>query len=263
MSKQKAGEIGTLALDFDGVICDGIREYFQASLRAADQIWPNLEFNSYLSLEPQFQQLRPIVTHGWEMPLLIWALVHGYRVEDLVSQWATIRQGLLDQQQLEAKTLGQTLDQVRDDWIKSDWRGWLNLHQFYPGIATQLQAWQKTEFPWVIVTTKETRFVNYLLAEAGLAPPPLGIYGKDLPLTKVEVLLNLVETVAQPIWFVEDRFEALLSVKAEPKLTVVELFLAAWGYNTAATRAQAEQDPRLRLLELDQFRQDFPAWIRH
>jgi hypothetical protein len=60
--------------------------------------------------------------------------------------------------------------------------------------------------------------------------------------------------------FVEDRLETLQHVTTHPDLDDVALFLAAWGYNTEATRATAAADPRIRLLTLEQFRRGLAAW---
>lgn len=254
-------QAGTLALDFDGVICDGLREYFQASWLAYRQIWPTSVKPPPPELEAQFKTLRPIVTHGWEMPLVLRGLIKGYRLREIQSNWSTIKQRILTEEDLSWRHLGQTLDRVRDEWIKRDWQGWLGLHQFYPGVVAQLQAWEKLALPLVIITTKETRFVEYLLEQAEVKRPCLGIYGKDCPQTKVEVLLQLQETVSLPIWFVEDRLAALESVQQEPRLSQIQLFLAAWGYTTSATCAQAQGDNRITLLQLTQFCQDFSAWM--
>jgi hypothetical protein len=40
----------------------------------------------------------------------------------------------------------------------------------------------------------------------------------------------------------------------------VSLFLAAWGYNTVAARSPARRGTRIRLLELEQWRQGLAAW---
>ena len=45
-----------------------------------------------------------------------------------------------------------------------------------------------------------------------------------------------------------------------PDLEDVGLYLAAWGYNTPQTRATAKASDRVRLLELEQFREGVTAW---
>jgi len=65
-----------LALDFDGVICDGLIEYFQTAWRTYCQIWkPSLPTPP--AGAASFYQLRPVIETGWEMPVLIRALVLG------------------------------------------------------------------------------------------------------------------------------------------------------------------------------------------
>ncbi|HSX81116.1 MAG TPA: HAD family hydrolase, partial [Candidatus Saccharimonadia bacterium] len=62
-----------LALDFDGVLCDGMREYFEASRRTYMRIWPDEQAPSE-ELFAAFRALRPVIMTGWEMPLLLRAL---------------------------------------------------------------------------------------------------------------------------------------------------------------------------------------------
>ena len=66
-----------LALDFDGVLCDGMREYFEASRRTYMRVWPD-EQTPGEELFPAFRTLRPVIMTGWEMPVLLRALVQGY-----------------------------------------------------------------------------------------------------------------------------------------------------------------------------------------
>ena len=63
------------------------------------------------------------------------------------------------------------------------------------------------------------------------------------------------------VWFVEDRLETLEHVTTHADLEDVGLFLAAWGYNTPATRATAQASRRVHLLELDRFRRGLGAWL--
>jgi hypothetical protein len=63
-----------LALDFDGVLCDGMIEYFQISKRTYETLWPEIIPEDFF---PSFSQLRPVIETGWEMPLLLRSLVLG------------------------------------------------------------------------------------------------------------------------------------------------------------------------------------------
>jgi hypothetical protein len=52
-----------LALDFDGVLCDGMGEYFETSRRTCRKIWPGEEAPDE-SFFPMFQSLRPVIMTG-------------------------------------------------------------------------------------------------------------------------------------------------------------------------------------------------------
>ncbi|QEQ01133.1 HAD hydrolase-like protein [Thermosynechococcus sp. QKsg1] len=250
-----------LALDFDGVLCNGLREYFQTSWQVYQQVWPEQPLVLSLEeLERQFGQLRPVITVGWEMPLLLRAIVEGTSTQEILQNWPKVRDRLLATYHLTATDLGERVDGLRDRWIATDWQSWLALHDFYDGVVAALQRWQTQGQPLAIVTTKEQRFVTYLLEQAGISFPPRAIYGKDQQQPKPVILEALQSTYGAPLWFVEDRLGALLQVAATPELEETELFLATWGYTTAGDRAQAEAHPRIHLLSREQFC-EFPHWL--
>lgn len=250
-----------LALDFDGVLCNGLREYFQTSWRVYQQVWPDQPLALSLeALERQFGQLRPVITVGWEMPLLLRAILEGTPTPEILQDWPKVRDRLLATYHLTATDLGERVDGLRDRWIATDWQSWLALHDFYDGVVAALQRWQAQGQPLAIVTTKEQRFVTYLLEQAGISFPPEAIYGKEQQQPKPVILEALQSTYGTPLWFVEDRLGALLQVAATPTLGETELFLATWGYTTAGDRAQAEAHPRIHLLSREQFCQ-FPHWL--
>lgn len=258
-----------LALDFDGVLCDGRREYFQSAWRAYRQIWPAAEQHPPASLEDPFYRLRPVVETGWEMPLLLQALILAYPEERLLQDWATIAPQLLATERLTQPQLQTVLDSERDAWIKADLAGWLHLHEFYPGTIARVQATIAAGVTVVIITTKESRFVTQLLQEAGVSQPLPQIFGREQQRPKREILRELQQqNPSASIWFVEDRLKTLQNVQQQPDLANIELFLAAWGYNTATERALAQPtvntaspaENQLHLLTLDQFVHPFPAW---
>ena len=82
-----------LALDFDGVLCDGMREYFEASRRTYMHVWPD-ETAPGEELFPAFRVLRPVIMTGWEMPLLLRALVQGYPAAAMLQNWEAVRDEL-------------------------------------------------------------------------------------------------------------------------------------------------------------------------
>lgn len=269
-----------LALDFDGVLCDGLLEYFQTSWRTYCQIWTPSSDTPPDNLAPRFYRLRPVVEVGWEMPVLLRALLLGVSEEQILQDWPAVVRELVASEQLDAADIGKKLDAVRDEWIETDLEGWLALHRFYPGaierlhrIASDAQT-SSFENPTqlFIVTTKEGRFVKQLLQQQGIQVSEDRIIGKEIKRPKYQTLRQLIEAknaiasgTANPgnevtLWFVEDRLQTLQLVQQQADLDDVRLYLADWGYNTEAHRDFARHDSRIRLLPLSVFVQDFSVW---
>jgi phosphoglycolate phosphatase-like HAD superfamily hydrolase len=251
-----------LALDFDGVLCDGLMEYFQTSWRAYRQIWSYPEAAPPSGLAEQFYRLRPVVETGWEMPVVLQALLSGISEDEILTQWVTIAPPIAQATGLTPLEIGNQVDQIRDAWIANDLESWLALHRFYPGVIDRLQHLSPVQ-P-VIITTKEERFVIQLLQQQGMEFPPAQIFGKSLKQPKSQTLQNLIQELSQDnvpvIWFIEDRLKTLQSVSLKPELSEVRLFLADWGYNTAIDRDIAHRDPKIHLLSLATFAADFARW---
>lgn len=253
-----------LALDFDGVICDGLIEYFSTTKEAYKKIWSDAELITNDDLADNFYQLRPVIETGWEMLVLLRALVLKYPPEQILTTWHFVRDEIVKKEQLERKYCAQTLDLVRDHWIKNDLESWLKLHRFYPGILDKIKQVIASNIEFYIVTTKEGRFVKQLLQQQGIALPANHIIGKESQRPKYETLRMIRDSICNSeisIWFVEDRIQALKQVQQQSDLKAVKLFLADWGYNTEPERAMAKSDRHITLLSLSQFAQNFPLWL--
>ena len=259
-----------LALDFDGVVCDGLREYFQTAWRAYGEVFAPGAGAPPEGLAERFYPLRPVVETGWEMPLVLYGLVSGVPDADILDRWPELVPQLLAQAGVEPATIGQAVDGVRDRWIQQDMDGWLSYQRFYPGVIDRLQEAIDSGTELVIISTKEGRFIQQLLAQGGVTLPGDRILGKEVKRPKYETLRQI--QTAQPgkvIWFVEDRVKALQAVQQQPDLGHVELFLADWGYNTAADRAiplrgssvNAAPGSGIHGLTLPQFCGSFEGWI--
>ncbi|MCA1991070.1 MAG: HAD family hydrolase [Coleofasciculus sp. S288] len=260
-----------LALDFDGVLCDGLLEYFQTAWRTYCHIWnPDSEIPPN-DLASKFYRLRPVIEIGWEMPVLLRALVLGVPDEKISQDWSVVVLEIIESEKLDTATIGKTLDGIRDEWIATDLEGWLSLHRFYPGVIERLQyilspaptSLANTSTQLFIVTTKEGRFVKQLLQQQDVEFSEERIIGKETKRPKHQTLRQLLENAlgkAATLWFVEDRLKTLQLVQQQPDLKNVKLYLADWGYNTKAHQEFVRNDPNIRLLSLCVFVQDFSAW---
>ncbi|GAB4351881.1 MAG: HAD hydrolase-like protein [Cyanophyceae cyanobacterium] len=251
-----------LALDFDGVLCDGMREYFQTAWRAYCQVWLGHEIPPPATLEPTFARLRPVIETGWEMAVLLRVLLLGTSEESISRDWPTLRDRQVAADGLDPKELAAMTDGLRDDWIADDLDEWLGLHDFFPGAIARLQQILDSSLPCHIVTTKEERFVRKLLACKGVIFPAGQVFGKGVQRPKADTLRLLAPTDdGRGLWFVEDMLSTLHKVQKRPDLQGVELFLANWGYNRPEDRRVAMGDrDRLHCLSLDQFCGPFSRW---
>ncbi|MBV8885476.1 MAG: HAD hydrolase-like protein [Chroococcidiopsidaceae cyanobacterium CP_BM_RX_35] len=253
-----------LALDFDGVICDGLIEYFQTAWWIYCQIWQPLNQTPPSNLAENFYRLRPVIETGWEMPILIKALLSDIPAAKIGQDWNTISQQVLRETNLAAADISQKLDQVRDEWIDTDLAGWLSLHRFYPGVVERLRSLLQSSVKLKIITTKEGRFVQQLLQQQDVQMPAQWIIGKESKRPKPQVLREVIAANAETelsLWFVEDRLKTLQAVQQQPDLDAVQLYLADWGYNTQEERESVRHTSHIHLLSLSQFAQEFSAWL--
>jgi hypothetical protein len=256
-----------LALDFDGVLCEGIHEYFETSRRTYCHIWPDEPAPGGDAFAP-FQTLRPVILTGWEMPVLLKAIVQGRAASTITANWPSVRDAIIQGEARHSdglvKMLTATLDEVRRQWIASDPQSWLQQHAPYCELDELRRLVAQPERA-VLVTTKEGEFARRILEswDVRLAD----IQGKEAGTHKCENLRALIDAYAgahgrRPrLWFVEDRLETLEHVTTHPDLADVGLFLAAWGYNTPGARARGAASQRILVLQLEQFRRGVAAWL--
>jgi phosphoglycolate phosphatase-like HAD superfamily hydrolase len=258
-----------LALDFDGVLCDGRPEYFESSCRACRRVWPEAEFDAEPIRDP-FYRLRPVIMSGWEMPVLVRAVAAGVDERRVLRAWPEVREAIVaeagpDRDRL-VQSLRSSLDDVRREWIAEDPDGWLRSHMPYADLDAVRRLSAEPRHT-AIVTTKEGEFARRILAHWQI--DIADVQGKEAGEHKCTNLAELIERHGETsgtstLWFVEDRLETLTCVigcsERDPRLTGVRLFLAAWGYTTPADRAAARRNPRIRLLSLSRFARGFAHW---
>ena len=181
-----------LVFDFDGVIVDGMNEYWWSARRAFLRLNPTVDLSE--SIPPQFRQLRPWIHHGWEM-VLIAALISEQRgpleqlgVQAFVHDYAAHCTAALERFGWDPVLLQQTLEAVRADAVRTDRDSWLALHQPYPGVPERLTAFSEENMAWAVLTTKARDFTAELLASMGLKPERLDGHESG---SKPEVLRRL------------------------------------------------------------------------
>ena len=217
--------IPLLVFDFDGVIVDGMEEYWWSARHAAEALFPTLRPSPPKEVPHSFRQLRPWVHHGWEMVLL--AAEHSHlEVSAWLADYAGQQAKAMDRLGASPEMLQQALDRVRNHALKTARPQWLALHRPFPGVEERLQAFESERVDWVVLTTKGAAFTAELLDGLGLQPWRL--YGREHG-AKPEVLLRLQEE--RPLRaFIEDRRATLETVRATPGLEQLSCLLVRWGY---------------------------------
>ena len=237
-----------IALDFDGVICNGLREYFQTSWRVYSQLWKIPPHIPSEELAKTFYRLRSVVETGWEMPLVLHALESGLSESDILRDWSNLALDLLRTSKIDAKSIGALVDKTRDRWIVEDFSDWLSYQTFYSGMIEYLKSCDR----FVIISTKEGRFIRALLQPCGIELQDDQLYGKERQQPKHEILRALKPDYSH-ITFIEDRYKTLQTVSKQPDLGDIDLLLADWGYNLESEREAARKSDRIQLVSLTEF----------
>ena len=247
-----------LVFDFDGVIVDGMNEYWWSARRACLQLNPVVDLPE--STPPQFRQLRPWIHHGWEMVLSA-ALISEQRgpleqlgVQAFVHDYTAQCTAALERFGWTPALLQQTLEVVRADAVRTDRDSWLALHQPYPGVPERLTAFSEENMAWAVLTTKARDFTAELLASMGLKPERLDGHESG---SKPEVLRRLACD-----WtlegFVEDRRPTLETVRTTPGLETLPCWLVSWGYLRPTD--VTDLSGGIRLLRPEQFAAPLADW---
>jgi phosphoglycolate phosphatase-like HAD superfamily hydrolase len=244
-----------LALDFDGVICNSIREVFVVALRTYASLYPYSSLVCDVELQRSGHAWREADLSGDPVYHLFEELLPlGNRAEDFGVALGAIERKLDigDQERYDAfyRSLDPTwLDEfhsrfyqhrkaLRDD----DPQGWIGLHSDYkPFTALLLRSAHRARF--AIATAKDGASVNLLLESfglAGLIPADL-VLDKQTGVHKTDHLQVLAERLRLPlgdITFIDDKLNHLQRVAQ----LGVRPVLAGWGYNTAREHALARRE---------------------
>ncbi len=244
-----------LVFDFDGVLVDGMPEYWWAARAAALRLDRSLELPEHAPAD--FARLRPSIHKGWEMVLVAAELARGAAADSLIvaRDYAAALQPALERWGWTPDRLQAVLEEVRAEALQRERQAWLGRHRFYPGVVKRLERLAAEGADWGVLTTKGGAFAAEILAAAGLRPHCL--FGHEQG-SKPEVLLQL-RRHGRPLWFIEDRRPTLMTVRGTPGLEAVRCFLAAWGY-LAPGDGERLEEAGIRWLTPERFAAPLADW---
>lgn len=259
MSTQAAKRV--IALDFDGVVCDSVGESSLSGFKAAAVQWPDIfktpEAEARIpELVEKMTAVRPVVETGYENIVQIRCLYEGTSVEDMLANWATMLPAKMDEWKLDRAEMVTLFKDVRDEWIRDDLAGWLAPNRIYDQVGPAVKAAMASEEVY-IVTTKMAHFTELLLRDMASIDFPLDrIFSQTVsgsPKGEVLAKLDAANPGASALIFVEDKMGTLEKVCNDPPLDAWQLYLVDWGYNTVAERERAVANPRITLINQDEF----------
>ncbi len=223
-----------LIFDFDGVIVDGLVEYWASSRKAYSQIIGAKDFvnGSDNEVPEDFKTLRPWIKNGWEMVLLAAEILNPDSSLNILGAKAFSNNfkkncsEILKKRQWSPDQLQQSLDNARKESIKTDFNAWLKSHKPFPFVVERIKKLNKENIDFGVLTTKSTDFTSQLLDHLNLQPRLL--YGHESGEKSKSLLeISKEQTIAG---FIEDRRATLEKILRNPDLKFIHCYLASWGY---------------------------------
>jgi len=240
--------------DFDGVIVDGMNEYWHSSLLACEK-YLNSEYISfdqklYRSVPNTFKEIRPWVKYGWEMILIVHEIIKkenpikDNNKDDFIKNYRENCQKLLKVNSWIVEDLQKILDQSRDYQIEKDFKSWVNLHNPFFEVINFMEKLKRRGIKTGIITTKGKIFAEKILKQLNIFPE--FIFGYESG-TKIKIAEKLSQTY-EILGFIEDRKKTLIDIKKNSETSHIPCFLAEWGYLKKSDRYNLSNE--IKLLKL-------------
>ncbi len=224
-----------LVLDFDGVIVDGMTEYWSSSRQAFIDLLPKNKENYYFpstEIPKAFKRLRPWVHHGWEMVLLAAECSNSKSrlnlrgIEFFSQNYPKECDLALKQWNWTPNQLQEALNDARRNAISNHPNQWFNTHKPFSEVVQRLQILDNEKIEFAVLTTKSLEFTQKLLTRFNLQPK--FVFGHEAG-SKPEVLTKILQTQIIK-GFIEDRRTTLETILKNHNLQSIPCYLASWGY---------------------------------
>tara|TARA_B100000965_G_scaffold106983_1_gene88298 strand:+ start:55 stop:831 length:777 start_codon:yes stop_codon:yes gene_type:complete len=222
--------------DFDGVIVDGINEYWHSSLLAFEKFinCPKIliDQNHYKQVSNTFIEMRPWVKYGWEMLIIVYEIIkredqiNEQKKSDFLNKYHLNCQEILSDNSWVAEDLQKSLDRARKYQIDRDFEKWIKLHRPFYEVLDFIEKIKKNNIKTGIISTKGKIFTSKILKKLNILPEMIFGYESG---TKIEITTKLSKEY-EIIGFLEDRRNTLIDIKKNPIINNIPCYLADWGY---------------------------------
>ncbi len=223
-----------LIFDFDGVIVDGMYEYWSSARKACLALLKSRSDSNILPKEipSNFRELRPWINQGWEMVLLAAEMtrtespLNHYIPSIYASEYHLRCQEALQIWKWTDKKLQNALDNIRTAELTHNHKQWIQLHKPFLHIFPLLNSIHTKGIEWAVLTTKGESFTYEILNSLGLQANL--VYGHESG-SKIKILKQLKANRSIQ-GFIEDRRATLELVRSTPETSDIPCYLASWGY---------------------------------
>ena len=249
MSAQKV-----FLFDFDGVIVDGMNEYWHSSLLACEKYLNSpkifVDKKLYKKVPNTFKEIRPWVKYGWEMILIVHEIIKtenplkNHNKDDFINNYHQNCQRILNDNSWNTEDLQKILDKSRKWQIEKDFKSWVGLHNPFFQVINFMKELRKKGIKTGIITTKGKIFAEKILKQLNIFPELIFGYESG---TKIKIAENLLQNY-EILGFIEDRKKTLINFKQNSETSHIPCFLADWGYLKASDRYDLTNE--IKLLKL-------------
>jgi len=248
-----------LLFDFDGVIVDGMQEYWHSSLLGCEKFLnsPHISIDQkfYKRVPNSFKEIRPWVKYGWEMILIVHEIIktekplNNHNKDIFINNYHENCKRILNNNSWVAEDLQKILDKSRKYQIDKDFKSWVNLHNPFFEVINFMKELKKRDIKTGIITTKGEMFAEKILKQLNIFPE--FIFGYESG-TKVKIAEKLAQT-HEILGFIEDRKKTLIEIKQNLETSHIPCFLADWGYLKESDRYNLSN--KIKLLKLGELEQ--------
>ena len=231
MSSQKI-----FLFDFDGVIVDGMNEYWHSSLLAFEKYLNSpdifIDQNLYKQVSNTFIEMRPFVKYGWEMLIIVNEIIkrenplNNNNKNNFQDKYHQNCEEILLNNSWIPEHLQKCLDKARKYQIDKDFDSWVNLHKPFCEVMHFIERIKKDKIKTGIITTKGELFAEKILEKLNIFPELIFGYESG---TKVEIASKLANEY-EIMGFIEDRKKTLVDIKQNIYTKHIPCYLADWGY---------------------------------
>ena len=225
-----------ILFDFDGVIINGIDEYWFSSKLACEKYLITslkyLDLDRFVSVPKIFTEIRPWVKYGWEMILITHQILKIHEPlnhltkDSFLENYEENCSKLLIENSWNSIELQKYLDDARSYQIKNDFTKWISLHKPFNEVISFIKCAQNKGYEIGVISTKGKTFTSKILDNLKIYPELIFGYEDG---AKVDIISKLSQRYNIK-GFIEDRRITLSNILENDQTKFLNCYLAEWGY---------------------------------